>query len=58
MVIPTKAEYDVAKQHQAQHPGEWAPTDPISGKAVEPSAEVLAHVAMINAYERAQDQGE
>lgn len=44
--MPTKAEYDAAKQHQADHYDEW--------KVVEPSDQVLGYVAIINAYEAAQ----
>lgn len=43
MAAPTKAEYDEAKHHQADHYDEW--------KSAEPSQKVLDYAAIINAYE-------
>lgn len=42
--MPTRAEYETAKQHQQDHPELYAVADP--------TAEVLANVAVINGYEQ------
>lgn len=48
MDVPTKAAYDAAKQHQTDSYDEYC--------VPEPSAEVLANVAVIRAYETEQDR--
>jgi hypothetical protein len=45
-MIPTRAEYEQAKQHQLDNPNLYATR--------EPTPEVLANVATINAYEGGQ----
>lgn len=44
--MPTRAEYEAAKQHQRDNPQLYA--------AADPTAEVIANVAIINAYESGQ----
>lgn len=41
--MPTRAEYEAAKQHQRDNPELYA--------AADPTAEVIANVTIINAYE-------